>query len=95
MLGIFLTSVGHAVSRAGLLPRWTGWTAYALAAVNLAFVPSLFFGNDPSNFYAANGWGTTALMGALLGYWLLALGVATVRSARPARVRLPAGRPGP
>ncbi|MBP0461309.1 hypothetical protein [Streptomyces montanisoli] len=84
MLGIFLASVGHAVSRTGLLPRWTCWTAYALAAVNLAFVPSLFFGNDPSHFYAANGWGTTALMGALLGYWLLALGVATVRSARRA-----------
>ena len=28
-----------------------------------------------------NGWGTTALMGAILSYWLLAFGIATYRSA--------------
>ena len=44
-------------------------------------MPSLFFGNTPANFYAANGWGTTALMGAILSYWLLAFGIATYRSA--------------
>ncbi|MGW0582364.1 hypothetical protein ACWD25_42025, partial [Streptomyces sp. NPDC002920] len=56
-------------------------SAYVLAGTNLAFVPSLFFGNDPAFFYAANGWATTALMGAVLSYWLLALGVTTYRSA--------------
>ncbi|MEW2512847.1 hypothetical protein [Streptomyces sp. NPDC046870] len=29
----------------------------------------------------ANGWGTTALMGALFSYWLLALGITAYRSA--------------
>ncbi|MFI0779511.1 hypothetical protein [Streptomyces sp. NPDC021212] len=81
MLGFFLTSVGYVISRTNLLPRWTGRSAYVLAGVNLAFVPSLFFGNTPANFYAANGWGTTALMGAVLSYWLLAFGIATYRSA--------------
>ncbi|WP_329457009.1 hypothetical protein [Streptomyces sp. NBC_01497] len=81
MLGIFLASVGFAISRTRLLPPWTCFSAYALAAINVAFMPSLFFGNDPAHFYAANGWGTTALMGALLSYWLLALGVSVVRSA--------------
>ncbi|MCX4766501.1 hypothetical protein OG562_37130 [Streptomyces sp. NBC_01275] len=81
MLALFLTSFGYAVARTRLLPRWTGRSAYVLAAVNLAFVPSLFFGNDPAFFYAANGWGTTALMGAILSYWLLALGVSVHRSA--------------
>ncbi|MFG2680526.1 hypothetical protein [Streptomyces sp. NPDC048392] len=85
MLACFLTAVGYAVSRTRLLPRWTGRSAYALAVVNLAFVPSLFFGNTPADFYAANGWGTTALMGAVLSYWLLALGICAYRSAaRPA-----------
>jgi hypothetical protein len=51
-------------------------------------VSSLFFGNDPSFFYAANGCGTTALMGAVLSHWLLALGICTHRSA--ARVASPA-----
>ncbi|MFD9583332.1 hypothetical protein ACFWBM_01385 [Streptomyces sp. NPDC059980] len=81
MLGLLLTAVGYAITRAGLLPRWTGRTAVILAGVNMAFVPSLFFGNTPAHFYAANGWGTTALMGALFSYWMLALGIATYRSA--------------
>lgn len=91
MLALFLTSLGHAVLRTRLLPRWTGRSAYVLAGINLAFVPSLFFGNDPAFFYAANGWGTTALMGAVLSYWLLALGVCTYRSA--ARLAPAAGKP--
>jgi len=81
MLGLFLTTVGYVVSRTGLLPRWIGRSAYVLAAINLAFVPSLFFGNTPAHFYAANGWGTTALMGAILSYWLLAVGISTYRSS--------------
>ncbi|MER5429933.1 hypothetical protein [Streptomyces sp. NPDC002588] len=91
MLALFLASLGYAVSRTRLLPRWTGRSAYVLAGTNLAFVPSLFFGNDPAFFYAANGWGTTALMGAVFSYWLLALGVATYRSA--GRVGRAAGSP--
>ncbi len=82
MLAFFLTALGLAVTRTGLLPRWTGRSAYVLAGINLAFVPSLFFGNTPAHFYAANGWGTTALMGAILSYWLLALGISTYRSAK-------------
>lgn len=85
LLGMFLASFGYAVSRSGLLPRWAHRTAYALAAVNLAFMPSLFFGNNPADFYAANGWGTTALMGAVLSYWLLAVGLTTYRSAHRAQ----------
>jgi hypothetical protein len=81
MLALFLTAFGYAVSRTRLLPRWTGRSAYVLAGINLAFVPSLFFGNTPANFYAANGWGTTALMGAVLSYWLLAVGICVYRSA--------------
>ncbi|WP_405594163.1 hypothetical protein [Streptomyces sp. NBC_01092] len=80
LLALFLAAVGYAISRTNLLPRWTGRSAYVLAGVNLLFVPSLFFGNNPADFYAANGWGTTALMGAILSYWLLALGISTYRS---------------
>ncbi|MFJ6085307.1 hypothetical protein ACIQI8_28260 [Streptomyces sp. NPDC092369] len=91
MLALFLITVGYGIRRTNLLPRWTGRSAYVLAGVNLLFVPSLFFGNNPENFYAANGWGTTALMGAVLSYWLLALGISTYRSAaRPAPVASPA-----
>ncbi|MGW2653442.1 hypothetical protein ACWC1D_07245 [Streptomyces sp. NPDC001478] len=80
MLALFLTAVGHAIARTDLLPRWTTRSAYILAGINLAFVPSLFFGNTPAHFYAANGWGTTALMGAVFSYWMLALGLSIHRS---------------
>ncbi len=82
LLGIFLIAVGYTVTRTRALPRWIGRSAYVLALVNIAFIPSLFFGNRPAFFYSANGWGTTALMGAVLSYWLLAVSVATIRSAR-------------
>ncbi|WP_406368839.1 hypothetical protein OG788_02560 [Streptomyces sp. NBC_00647] len=94
LLAFFLTAVGYGITRARLLPRWTGRTAYVLAGANLVFVPSLFFGNTPSHFYAANGWGTTALMGALFSYWMLALGISAHRSAtRRAPAVSPALRP--
>ncbi len=82
LLGMFLLAVGYAVKCTQVLPRWVGRSAYVLAITSFAFVPSLFFGNRPAFFYSANGWGTTASMGALLSYWLLAVGIATVRSAR-------------
>ncbi|MFD8421692.1 hypothetical protein [Streptomyces sp. NPDC059466] len=81
MIALFLTAVGFAISRTNLLPPWTGRSAIALAAVNLLFVPSLFFGNTPAHFYAANGWGTTALMGAIFSFWMLALGTSMYHSA--------------
>ncbi|MFF4255476.1 hypothetical protein ACFY1L_30135 [Streptomyces sp. NPDC001663] len=85
MLALFLTAVGYIVSRTDVLPRWISRSAYVLAAINLAFVPSLFFGNTPAHFYAANGWGTTASMGAILSYWLLAVGISTYRSSTRVR----------
>ncbi|MET8030330.1 hypothetical protein [Streptomyces avermitilis] len=90
MLALLLTAVGYGIDRTKLLPRWTGRSAFVLAGVNLVFVPSLFFGNTPAHFYAANGWGTTALMGAIFSYWMLALGISTYRSATR---RAPAGSP--
>ncbi|GGX68976.1 hypothetical protein GCM10010358_24170 [Streptomyces minutiscleroticus] len=70
----------------------TSRSAFVLAGTDLVFVPSLFFGNDPIRFYAANGWGTTALMGAVLDYWPLALGISAYRSATR---RAPAFSPAP
>ncbi|WP_330284545.1 hypothetical protein [Streptomyces sp. NBC_00588] len=90
MLALFLTAVGVVVTRTHLLSRWVGRSAYGLAALNLVFVPSLFFGNTPAHFYAANGWGTTAMMGAILSYWLLAVGISTYRGATARRVAVAA-----
>ncbi|WP_067711133.1 hypothetical protein [Nocardia yamanashiensis] len=78
---LFWTCIGFAVLRTRLLPAWTARMTYALAVINLLFVPSLFFGNTPANFYAANGWGTTATVGGLAYLALLAIGITLVRTS--------------
>ena len=54
-----------------------------LAAINLALVPSLFFGMDAKDFYAANGWGATASIGAINVLWLALLGRSVLVSRGP------------
>jgi hypothetical protein len=83
--GLFMVALAAVVLRTRVLPRWVGVSAILMAVLNFAFVPSLFFGNDPSHFYAANGWGTTASMGAVFSLWLLAVGVATFRTPKALR----------
>ncbi|WOX23500.1 hypothetical protein [Streptomyces solicathayae] len=84
LTAILLTAAGYAILRSGTLPRWTGRLAYAVAIVNLAFVPSLFFGTDAADFYSAVGWGNTAMTAALVVYWALAVGITVLkRSSRP------------
>ncbi|GAA0934421.1 hypothetical protein [Virgisporangium aurantiacum] len=84
LMALFLIALGIAVSRLGLLPRWVGRSAYLLAAINLAFLPAVYFGDDAADFYSAQGWGTTATMGALWSWWTLAVSISVLRSARRA-----------
>lgn len=79
LTAVMLFAFGYAILRSEILPRWTGYSAQLLAAVNLAFVPSLFFGDDAAQFYSAVGWGTTATVPSLFLYWALAVGIAALR----------------
>lgn len=82
LTAVMLFAAGYAVLRSDALPRWVGWLAHLVALVNLAFVPSLFFGRDVTKFYSAHGWGNSALAGCLIGYWMLAVGVVLLRKPR-------------
>ncbi|HSK91394.1 MAG TPA: hypothetical protein VK875_08780 [Euzebyales bacterium] len=81
MTALLLSAAGYAILRTDALPRWAGQSAYLLAVVNLAFVPSLYFGIDPSRFYSALGWGNTALTAGLFTYWSAAVGIAAMAGA--------------
>lgn len=87
LIATFLITLAVSVRRTGTLPRWVANGSLLLAAVNLAFVPSLFFGMDPANFYAANGWGSTASIGAVFMLWTGAVGLAVLRDRRTKKVR--------
>ena len=75
----FLVALAIEIHRSGVLPSWVRSGSVVLAIVNLAFVPSLFFGMNPENFYAANGWGSTASLGMVNMLWIGAIGVALLR----------------
>lgn len=79
LTALILLPAGYALLRTNVLPRWTGWSAYFVALCNLAFVPSLYFGTDVTKFYSAHGWGNSALVGSLIGYWVLAVDIAALR----------------
>jgi hypothetical protein len=80
---VMLAAAGAAVLRTRLVPRWLGHAAFVIAAFNLFFVPSIYFGKDATQFYSAIGWGNTAFCASFLAYWILAVGIALLRRPRP------------
>jgi hypothetical protein len=80
MSALFLAAAGMSILRTRLLPVWTGRAAYAIALINLAFVPSMYFGRDAARFYSAVGWGTTATVPGLILCWILAASVVMFRN---------------
>ncbi|QAY78844.1 hypothetical protein [Sphingosinicella sp. BN140058] len=79
LTALYLVSVSHAVLQSRAFPSWLGWLGLAIGAVNLGFLPSLFFGTDPTHFYSAHGWGNSALAGSLIIWWILAASVCVLR----------------
>ncbi len=82
LTAVYLISTSYATIRSDILPRWIGVLGYAIAAVNIAFIPALFFGTDVTHFYSAHGWGNSALAGSLIIWWMLAVSIALLRSKR-------------
>ncbi len=66
----FLAAAGAAILVTAMLPAWSGWLAYAVGVVQLAFVPTLFSTTDPAYFYSVNGWGIP-VAGSLFLAWVL------------------------
>jgi hypothetical protein len=82
LMALFLITLAVLVRRTGLFRSWVGTSAMMLAVINLAFVPAVYFGDDAADFYSAQGWGTTASMGALWSLWTLAFSISVMRGAR-------------
>jgi hypothetical protein len=82
---VLMLAAGFAIRRTGILPTWLSTAALFIAVANLACLPSLYFGTDAATFYSALGWGVSALVTSLIGYWVLAVGIVLLR--RPDRPR--------
>jgi hypothetical protein len=84
LLAVFGVAFGYAVLRTRALAPWVGWSAFGIAALHLAGVPSMFFGYNSSEFYASNGWGAVAMFNGIAAIWLAVVGVAVLRRKAPA-----------
>ncbi len=83
--GLFLGAAGYATFATGVLPRWTGWIAYAGAALCAVAVPAMYGGPvDVAGFYNAGGWGPTIIANFPPAIWFLSASIWMLR-----------GRPGP
>jgi hypothetical protein len=81
MSAFFLASASYATLVAGVLPKWTGWFAFAAALANLTAAPSIFLAPDYTRFYSATGFATMIGQG-LLVLWFLIAGVAMITLKR-------------
>lgn len=89
MSALLLASAGYAIVESRVLPRWTGWVAYASAVVNLVAAPSIFGGTDYTGFYTATGW-VTFIGQAAMTIWFLIASVSLLVVKQEANALTPA-----
>jgi hypothetical protein len=80
MTALFLAAAAYAIFATGILPRWTGWLAYAAALLCVVCIPAMYAGPvDPAGFYNAGGWGAALIANFPPLLWFLAVGVLLIR----------------
>jgi hypothetical protein len=78
--GLFLGAAGYATFATGVLPRWTGWVAYAGAALCALFVPTMYGGPvDYSKFYNVGGFGPALIANFPPAIWFLVASLSMIR----------------
>jgi len=79
LLGMMLGIAAIQALSTRALPRWNGVLAAVTSGLCFVFVPTMYFGTDPTGFYTASGWGTA--VGATFPFmaWILATSVVLVR----------------
>ncbi len=78
--GLFLGAAGYATSTTDVLPHWTGWVAYAGAALCAAFVPAMYGGPvDYNSIYNAGGWGPVVVANFPCAIWFIVASISMLR----------------
>jgi hypothetical protein len=76
MTGLFLAAAGYATFATRILPRWTGWLAYAATALCVLSIPAMYGGPvDTAGFYNAGGWGPVIIANFPPLLWFLVAGI--------------------
>jgi hypothetical protein len=78
---LFLAAAGYATFATTVLPRWTGWIAYAGVALCLLCVPAMYGGAlNTRAFYNAAGWGPVVVANFPCAIWFLTVGVCLLQA---------------
>jgi hypothetical protein len=56
--------------------------ALIIAIINIAFIPSMFFGTNAGDFYSAVGWGNSALTASLYIYYILIMSIIMLKNKK-------------
>ena len=80
MTALFLAVAGYATFATRILPRWTGWLAYAATVLCVMSIPAMYGGPvDPAGFYNAGGWGPAIVANFPPLLWFLAVSILLIR----------------
>jgi hypothetical protein len=79
--GLFLGAAGYATFATRVLPHWTGWLAFAGAALCALAVPAMYGGPvDYAGFYNAGGWGPVLIANFPPALWFISASVALLHT---------------
>jgi hypothetical protein len=80
MTALYLVAVGYATFATWILPRWTGWLAYAGAALCVVSIPAMYARPaGPERFYNAGGWGPAIIASFPPLLWFLVVSISLLR----------------
>jgi hypothetical protein len=82
LIALITATAGYAIIASGALRKWNAWVSFVAAGLNLAAVPSIFFGTGPHGFYTAAGWGVAAIATFSWAIWNMLVGISMIVGKR-------------
>jgi hypothetical protein len=77
--GTYMIAISIVTLQTKLFPKWTGWMALVIGIINIAFIPSMFFGTNAGDFYSAVGWGNSAFAASTFIYWVFVISIIIIK----------------
>jgi hypothetical protein len=86
LIALIAVASGYVTLASDALPRWTGWLAYVVGALNIAAIPTTFGGTNDRVFYSVGGWGVAVFATFPWLVWVFTVSVVAIRDRRTHRV---------
>jgi hypothetical protein len=75
----FMIAISIVTLQTKIFPKLTGWLALIIGIINIAFIPSMFFGTNAGDFYSAIGWGNSAFAASTYIYWVFVISIIIIK----------------